>query len=122
MKIIGEVVHGEGRGRTMGFPTLNIGVQPMELPFGVYVCTVTVEQKKYLAVMNWGGRPTFDALNPVLEAFLLDADGDFYGRDVELEVGPRLRGVQRFVSVEALQQQIAEDVRRARDYFQSGAA
>jgi len=122
-------VHGEGRGRGIGFPTLNVLARAADLPFGVYAVWASLlapgapasgEQKKYSAVMNWGGRPTFCEELPVMEVHLLDADGDFYGRTVEVEVGPLLRGVRRFAGVEELKAQIAEDIRRAREFFQTG--
>lgn len=120
MKRTGEVVHGAGRGAGLGFPTLNVAVADFELPFGVYVGWLTFEQKKYSMVMNWGGRPTFGEEAPVLEVHLLEGSGDFYGKTVEVEVGPKLREVRRFAGVAELRTQIAEDVRRAREFFQSG--
>jgi riboflavin kinase/FMN adenylyltransferase len=119
MKRTGKVIHGAGRGKGLGFPTLNVDMA-LDLPFGVYPVAVFCEQKKYSGVMNWGARPTFGEEAPTVEVFLLDGSGDFYGRTVELEVGPRLREVRRFAGPEELQKQIAEDVRRAREFFQTG--
>lgn len=121
MKRTGEVQHGAGRGAGLGFPTLNLAIGDLELPFGVYTARVTIEQKKYSAVMNWGGRPTFDETAPTVEVHLLEGTGDFYGKTVELEVGPRLREVRRFDSVEGLKEQIAKDVERAKEVFRTGA-
>ena len=120
MKQTGEVVHGAGRGAGLGFPTLNVAVTDFGLPFGVYAGWLKFEQKKYSMVMNWGGRPTFGEEAPVLEVHLLEGSGDFYGRTVEVEVGPMLREVRKFDGPEALVAQIAEDVHRAREFFQSG--
>lgn len=120
MKRTGQVIHGAGRGKGLGFPTLNLAIADFDLPFGVYPVAVSCEQKKYSGVMNWGSRPTFDEETPAVEVFLLDGSGDFYGKTVELDVGPLLRKVRRFGSPEELVAQIAEDVRRAREFFQTG--
>lgn len=120
MKRTGQVIHGAGRGKGLGFPTLNIAVADFDLPFGVYPVAVSCEQKKYSGVMNWGARPTFGEDTPTVEVFLLDGSGDFYGKTVEVEVGPMLREVRRFGSPEELVAQIEVDVQRARVFFQTG--
>ena len=116
--VSGTVVHGEQRGRTIGFPTANLEIWPMRaIPAtGVYVCRTTVDGTPFGAVTNIGVRPTFEA-NPVpprVEAHLLDFDGDLYGQSLTLEFVARLRGERRFDSVNALVAQIREDVTAAR--------
>jgi riboflavin kinase/FMN adenylyltransferase len=120
MKRTGEVIHGAGRGKGLGFPTLNLRVPSLELPYGVYVARVLLEQKKYSAVMNWGGRPTFNEEEPLLEVHLLEAAGDFYGKTVELEIGPMLRPVIRFSSSEELVAQIQKDIAEAQAILKKG--
>jgi riboflavin kinase / FMN adenylyltransferase len=115
----GEVVPGDRRGRDLGFPTANIVPDPkMTWPGrGVYACRVG----EHLAAVNVGVRPTFGAdLNTLVEAFLLDFNGDLYGRRLTVEFIARLRGEQRFESVESLVEQMHRDVDRTRELLASG--
>jgi riboflavin kinase/FMN adenylyltransferase len=121
--IRGSVVEGARRGRTLGFPTLNLAAENEVLPqVGVYACTLRFLDagmppagSVHLAVTNVGRRPTFGDLDqPITEAHLLDFSADAYGRRVELAFVEQLRAEQRFASVEALRAQIARDVERAR--------
>lgn len=114
----GPVVSGDQRGRQLGFPTANL--LPSEhqiLPAdGIYSCRVRVDQVRYLAAVNVGVRPTFGSgLQRLIEAYLLDFDGDLYGKMIEIEFVHRLRGEVRFDGVQALVVQMAEDVRQVRE-------
>jgi riboflavin kinase / FMN adenylyltransferase len=113
----GRVVRGEQRGRTLGFPTANLHQRPgLLLPAdGVYAVHVLLDGRAVPAVLNIGVRPTFGTRRRTVEAFLLDFDGDLYGRWLTLELVERLRGEQRFAGPEALRQAIAVDVTRARE-------
>jgi riboflavin kinase / FMN adenylyltransferase len=109
----GTVVHGDKRGRTLGFPTANLVPDPrLVVPdHGVYACRARVDGVERLAAVNVGVRPTFQTGRGLLvEAFLLDFDGDLYGRTLALEFIGRLRGEQRFDTVEALIEQMGRDV------------
>ncbi len=111
----GEVVHGDARGRTIGFPTANLSVSGQVLPaLGVYACLLRIDGQVLPAVTNVGVRPTFAASDVRIEAHVLDWQGDLYGRQVQLDVLARLRGEQRFAGIEALVAQIALDVLAAR--------
>jgi riboflavin kinase/FMN adenylyltransferase len=115
----GLVVHGDGRGRTIGFPTANLDY-PAEkiLPVnGIYACRAWVDGVKHVAAVNVGVRPQFhqEAHRPLVEAFLLDFDRDIYGCDVRLEFVMRLRDEMKFPSVEALVEQIHRDVAWTRE-------
>ena len=113
--IVGEVVSGAGRGRTLGFPTAN--VQPaltLLLPGGVYACRAEFADERHDAVVNIGVRPTFGERTLYVEAHLLDFSGDLYGRRVRLAFLRRLRDETRFPSVEALRAQISRDIEDAR--------
>jgi riboflavin kinase/FMN adenylyltransferase len=117
----GRVVEGDRRGRTLGFPTLNLATSNEILPAdGVYVTAAEFPERGERApgVANVGLRPTIgrDAA-PVVEAHLLDFGRDCYGEEVELRFLARLRGERRFPSLSALTEQIARDVRSAREYF-----
>ena len=116
--ITGQVVLGDQRGRTIGFPTANLDPWQMRaIPAaGVYVCRTAVDGITYDAVTNIGVRPTFEA-NPVpprVEAHLLDFNGNLYGSSLKLEFIQRLRGEQRFTSVNELINQIHRDVEATR--------
>jgi riboflavin kinase/FMN adenylyltransferase len=121
--IRGRVVAGERRGRSLGFPTLNLAAENEVLPqSGVYACLVRFLDEGappagsvHGAVTNVGRRPTFgDLEKPLTEAHLLDFSADVYGRRVEVAFAARLRGEQRFPSVDALRAQIARDAEAAR--------
>lgn len=119
----GSVVEGDRRGRTLGFPTLNLHPENEVLPApGVYSGRVRFlddgdpgRGSVYPAVTNVGRRPTFKPDDPVLaEAHLLDFDADAYGRRVEIAFEARLRDERRFESVDALRAQIQDDRETAR--------
>lgn len=109
----GEVVHGDHRGRQLGFPTANlVPDQRLACPgHGVYACRVG----ERVAAVSIGVRPTFQTGRGVLvEAYLLDFQGDLYGETLTLEFVARLRGERRFASAEALTRQMEADVVRTR--------
>jgi riboflavin kinase/FMN adenylyltransferase len=119
----GRVVLGQRRGRTLGFPTLNLAPENEVLPqAGVYACLVRFLDagtppagEPHHAVTNVGRRPTFgDVDRPLPEAHLLDFSADVYGRRAEIAFVEHLRAEQRFESVDALRAQIALDVVAAR--------
>lgn len=111
--IEGTVVHGEKRGRELGYPTANL-VPPdgFVVPaHGVYACRVG----ERAAAVNVGVRPTFaTGLGELIEAYLIDWEGDLYGTDLRIEFLRRLRGEKRFASADALIAQMALDVDEAR--------
>ncbi|MGE3855950.1 MAG: bifunctional riboflavin kinase/FAD synthetase [Dehalococcoidia bacterium] len=117
--IRGPVLHGEQRGRQMGFPTLNVGVSPDRAlpPHGVYVTRALVDDREYRAVTNIGTRPTFDGRTTTVETHLLDFEGDLYGHVVTIELVRMLRGERKFDGLEALRAQIAQDAQQARAWF-----
>jgi riboflavin kinase/FMN adenylyltransferase len=115
----GRVVRGDERGRTLGFPTANLDPENEVLPgSGVYAGRVRLLEPAEAprpAVVNVGRRPTFGASDPLLvEAHLLDFEGDLYGRRLDLAFEQRLRDERRFPDVAALRGQIAADAREAR--------
>jgi riboflavin kinase/FMN adenylyltransferase len=111
----GEVVHGEARGRALGFPTANIVPQtPVLPPNGVYVVQVILDSGVLKGVANLGTRPTFAGTGTVLEVHLLDFQGDLYGRELEIAFLARLRGEQKFSNLDALKTQITNDIAAAR--------
>ncbi|MCP3985179.1 MAG: bifunctional riboflavin kinase/FAD synthetase [bacterium] len=125
----GRVVAGDRRGRTLGFPTLNLEPESEILPAsGVYAGHVRfldegqpAKGSVWCAVTNVGLRPTFKQDARVLaEAHLLDFEGEAYGRSIELGFEHRLRGEQKFSDVAALKAQIGRDIETAREHLARG--
>src|ERR1700742_4664720 len=110
----GVVAHGDKRGRTLGFPTANLVPDPrLAVPdHGIYACRAVVPgMGEWTAAVSIGVRPTFVTGRGVLvEAFLLDFDGDLYGRELRLEFLDRIRGERRFESADSLIEQMHRDV------------
>lgn len=122
----GEVVRGDGRGRTLGIPTANVAVDPgRALPAdGVYACRATGRDAggapvAAAAVVNVGRRPTFDGVGRTVEAHLLDVPAglDLYGTRLRLAFVARIRAEQRFDGPEALLARIRTDVAEARRHL-----
>jgi riboflavin kinase / FMN adenylyltransferase len=118
-EVQGKVVEGDGRGRTIGFPTANMETWPEKLlpAIGVYRCTTVVDGKTYLCVGNVGYRPTFteNTKRVFVEIHLLDFAGDLYGKELQVQFTHRLRGEVKFPSFEELIQQIHRDIQTARE-------
>ncbi|MCK9487272.1 MAG: riboflavin biosynthesis protein RibF [Dehalococcoidia bacterium] len=121
----GPVLHGDERGRTIGFPTLNIGVAADRAlpPNGVYVTRAHVYNpaggtRPFNAVTNIGTRPTFDdSTRRQVETHLLDFEGDLYGQVVTIELLQLLRPERKFDGPDALVAQIRADVAATREWF-----
>jgi riboflavin kinase/FMN adenylyltransferase len=117
-RICGRVVTGDGRGRTIGFPTANI--EPSDdyvIPKkGVYAVRCRVNGHQYNAVMNIGTKPTFteNGVKQTLEAHLFDFDQSIYNQEIEVEFVQYLRQEQKFASVDQLIQQIHQDAAEAK--------
>ncbi|MCS6939394.1 MAG: bifunctional riboflavin kinase/FAD synthetase [Roseiflexaceae bacterium] len=115
----GPIVEGDRRGRTIGFPTANINVDPRRMlpAHGVYVCRAALNGVIYGSVANVGVRPTFDGTRRTVEAYLLDFSDEVYGEELRLMFLHRLRGEQKFDGVAALVAQINRDVAAARAWL-----
>jgi riboflavin kinase / FMN adenylyltransferase len=117
--IEGRVEHGEKRGRTLGFPTLNMHLDGYIRPaYGIYaVRTSVIEDEvvtaRYDGVANFGIRPMFEIEAPLMETYLFDFSGDLYGKQIAVELVAYLRPEAKFPNVEALKAQMAQDVRDA---------
>jgi riboflavin kinase/FMN adenylyltransferase len=112
-ELSGEVRHGDRRGRELGFPTANlIPDEQLACPgHGVYACRAGGRP----AAVSIGVRPTFDTgRGELIEAYILDFDGDLYGSELRIEFLERLRGERRFDTAEALIEQMHRDVSEAR--------
>lgn len=116
--LTGEVVHGKGLGRTVGMPTANLHITDGELPAaGVYAGIVEVEGNRYKAVTNIGKRPSVDREQQVtVESFVMDFEGDLYGKQMKLELVKYLRPVQKFSGLEGVLEQVKKDIMEAKKY------
>jgi len=116
--VIGEVARGDERGRTLGYPTANLVPQDgLVVPgHGVYACRATTpDGTEHVAATNVGVRPMFvTGRGELIEAYLVDFEGDLYGQPLTVAFLKRLRGEKRFASVDALVEQMARDVQDAR--------
>jgi riboflavin kinase/FMN adenylyltransferase len=119
--LTGVVIHGDARGRTIGFPTANLAkVEQMIPAYGVYAVTVQRQTEGRMealgqGVMNIGVRPTVDGKELRLEVHLFDLAQDLYGQTLRVELRERLRGEQRFAGLPELMAQIQADAVLARD-------
>ena len=117
-RVEGFVVHGEGRGGAqLGFPTANLDVLPFSaVPAdGIYAGWFLLGTRRSPAAISVGSNPTFSGRVRTVEAFVIDEGGNFYGRRVALEFVQRLRGMEKFDSVDDLVAQIGRDVDRTRE-------
>ncbi|MDU6411181.1 MAG: bifunctional riboflavin kinase/FAD synthetase [Yersiniaceae bacterium] len=117
--IAGRVVHGDALGRTIGFPTANLPLKRLVAPVnGVYAVQVYgLGPQPLPGVANIGTRPTVSGVRQQLEVHLLDVAMNLYGRHIEVVLSAKVRNEQRFASLDALKQQIADDVVTTRKYF-----
>lgn len=113
-RIAGNVVHGFEEGRKMGFPTANIAplcTEQLIPQTGAYAVSVSIEGGKGMpAMMNIGNNPTFQRNIQTLEAHIIGFEGDIYGRQVSVDFIQRLRGEERFGSVDELMAQLQKDL------------
>ncbi|MBL6955555.1 MAG: riboflavin biosynthesis protein RibF [Chlorobium phaeobacteroides] len=118
--ISGDVVHGEKKGREIGFPTVNlrIGSSDKLLPkYGVYIATVIIDGRVFKAMMNIGLRPTVsEGSSPLCEAHILGHKGELYGKRLTFHLLDRVRDEMKFPSFEALQEQLKKDQKFVEQY------
>lgn len=122
-RVNGEVVHGEKRGRELGFPTANLsqdatGLVPSD---GVYAGWFLDGEQRYPAAISVGTNPTFEGANKrTVEAFLLDQNLDLYGHHVSIEFAAHIRGMVAYQGIEPLIEQMHDDVRVTREILGLG--
>lgn len=119
--LTGTVVPGQHLGRRLGTPTANLVLpQGLLIPkFGVYICRCTVDGVRYPAVTNVGTRPTVEGTNVTVEPWILDFDGDLYGRELTLEFYKFLRPERKFPSLEELRGEIQKNAAETRKFFEN---
>jgi riboflavin kinase / FMN adenylyltransferase len=114
--VSGKVIHGDKRGRELGFPTANVTLDAAcGLRHGIYAVRVGLGGRHYDGVASFGRRPMFDSGVVLLEVFLFDFAGDLYGRDLDVAFIAWLRDEEKFASVDDLIRQMQDDARRARE-------
>jgi riboflavin kinase/FMN adenylyltransferase len=116
-RVDGIVVRGEGRGRRLGYPTANVhSDRHIAVPAdGIYAGRAVLRGKRLPAAISVGTNPTFEGRQRTVEAYILDFDEDIYGVELGVEFVERLRGMERFDTVEALVEQMGRDVARTRE-------
>lgn len=116
----GPIVRGRERGRTIGFPTANLESETECLPpDGVYATRVTLADGAFGSITNIGMRPTFAETARSIEAHIFDFNRDIYGERIKLELIERIRPEKKFTSADALKNQIALDLARAKEILAS---
>lgn len=119
--ISGIVIHGDARGRTLGFPTANVAINPsLCLPgLGVYVVKIKIADTWYQGMASIGHNVTFEANRPLtVEVNIFDFDEEIYGERVEVQWLKRLRSEVKFTRVDALIEQLKDDEQKARYFFE----
>ncbi len=114
--VSGEVVHGDKRGRELGFPTANLTLDAAcGLRHGIYAVRIAVDGRRHDGVANFGRRPMYDTGAVLLEVFVFDFTGDLYGKTVDVAFIDWIREERMFDSAAALIAQMKDDSARARD-------
>jgi riboflavin kinase/FMN adenylyltransferase len=114
--VSGEVIHGDKRGRELGFPTANLKLDAAcGLRHGIYAVRVAAGERRYSGVASFGRRPMFDTGAVLLEVFLFDFAGDLYGQNIDVAFIDWIREERMFDSAAALIQQMQDDSRIARE-------
>jgi riboflavin kinase/FMN adenylyltransferase len=114
--VSGKVIHGEKRGRELGYPTANIALDPhCGLAHGIYAVRARVRGEIHEGVASFGRRPTFGGGAPLLEVFLFDFDGDLYDEEIDVAFFGWIRPEQKFADASALTRQMDADSQAARE-------
>jgi riboflavin kinase/FMN adenylyltransferase len=114
--VSGTVIHGDKRGRELGFPTANLRLDPAcALRHGIYAVRAAIAERRYDGVASFGRRPMFDSGAVLLEIFVFDFAGDLYGANIDVAFIAWLRDEAMFASATDLMRQMKEDSRLARE-------
>ena len=118
-RLCGKVILGKKRGCELGFPTANIDLHRDILPFsGVFVVRAYLNNKSYPGTASLGVRPTFKETHPLLEVYLFGFSQNIYDHYLKVEFLHKLRPEERFETIDALVEQMRQDVLKAKEYFQ----
>ena len=121
LQLTGTVQTGKALGRTIGIPTANLNLPEgfVKLPFGVYACKALFDGKEFLAVTNIGTRPTVGGSHVTVEPWILDFDGDLYGKQITLQFFDFLRPEKKFDSLEELKAEIEKNAAQTRKLLEN---
>ncbi|MDO4378664.1 MAG: riboflavin kinase [Erysipelotrichia bacterium] len=115
-----KVIHGKGKGKSMGFATANQDISNLKVypKNGVYASLVWIDKQKYIGITNVGTRPTVDNDKDItIETHILHYDKDLYGKTIKVELYYYLRDIKKFVNKKELLQQIEQDSLEAEQLF-----
>jgi riboflavin kinase/FMN adenylyltransferase len=115
----GQIIHGNKRGRTIGFPTANLKPVNRVIPkYGVYATATLIKDVWRRSITNVGVRPTFDGdREPSIETYVINFDGDLYGDVLRVRFLHSIRDERKFSGIDELKTQIEKDTNHAREYF-----
>ena len=118
-KYFGTVVYGLGKGRSFGFPTVNIKMNNSELSIdkGVYVVLTTIDSQLYKGMLYVGTRPTLDLQEITIEIHVLEFDKEIYDAQISFQILQKIRDEIHFSSVETLIEQLHQDKKMVYEYF-----
>jgi riboflavin kinase/FMN adenylyltransferase len=118
-RLCSKVVHGDERGRLLGFPTANLAIENhrVMLPNGIYVVHVFFREKTYRGIANIGTNPTFNGVNRHIEVHILEFKQDIYDQLITIEFVQKIRDEEKFSSVDQLVKQIKLDIKQATTIF-----
>jgi len=118
--LVGQVITGAQRGRTLGFPTANLNTRGQLLPqYGIYAAKTRINNRLHPTAAIIGPAPTFEQYQTAIEAFLLDYHGDLYGKTVHLQLYRKIRDIIKFDTTDALIEQINHDVQAVKDILKN---
>jgi len=119
--LVGQVVHGEGRGRILGFPTANISINPGQLipQLGVYATKVVIEGNTYIGATSISSKPTFGNKDVTVETFILDYSGSAYGKDIEIIFTKKVRDQFKYNNENELIVQIQKDITNIKNIYKN---
>ncbi len=120
--LTGEVIKGQGLGKKISYPTINLHISEdykLIPKTGVYVVKTIIDNKTVYGIMNIGFRPTVDGKHQTIEVHLLNFNADLYGKKIRIQMLKRIREEQKFESLEALTQQIRKDEQTAREWLKA---
>jgi len=109
----GEVIHGEKRGRRLGYPTANIEIYKSYPINGIFLVNILFEDKKLFGLASWGNKPTFSGIDHVLEVNILDFESDIYGKQLKVIFIDKIRDQIKFDNQDELIEQMNKDKKTA---------
>ncbi|MDB9777006.1 riboflavin biosynthesis protein RibF, partial [Alphaproteobacteria bacterium] len=121
-EFIGTVIEGDKRGRTIGVPTANLQYNDfqIELSKGVYAVKIILDDQMYDGIANYGVRPTFDQIIPLIEVHIFDFNENIYGKKIKIQFIEKIREEIKFDGIEELLKQIKKDISMAREILYHG--